>query len=216
MDSRVLTTRNIVKALGDKDAKVKALLNGSAIGYYGDKGNLKIDEGTPPGSSFLAKVAGNWEDEALTATRSSVRVVCCRLGVVLGRSGGALSKMLPPFKAGLGSSFGHGRQWFSWIHLDDLTEAFCFILENENIMGPINLTAPTPVTNQDFSRLLAHSLNRPFFMPPIPAPLLRLCMGEAADLILDSCRVIPAILIKRKFTFKFPDIESALANLLGR
>jgi hypothetical protein len=213
MDSRILTTRNIAEALRDEKSRVRVLLSGSAIGYYGDKGDLSINENTPPGRDFLATVAENWEKEAMAAG-DSVRVIRCRLGVVLGRSGGVLAKMIPPFKAGLGAVLGSGRQWFSWIHIDDLIEAFNFILENEDIVGPVNLTSPNPVTDQDFTRTLARSLDKPLFMPAVPRPLLRLIMGEAANLVLDSAKTSPAILLDRKFAFKFADLDEALPNLI--
>jgi len=212
MDSRILTTRNIAEALKEGNSKVKVLISGSAVGYYGDKGDLAIDEGTPPGKDFLAQVAENWEKEAQVAEKSA-RVVRCRLGVVLGRSGGVLAKMTPPFKAGLGAPLGSGRQWFSWIHIDDLVEAFNFVLENENIVGPVNVTSPKPSTNRDFSHKLAESLNKPFFMPAVPGFLLRLVMGETSSLVLDSARVSPAVLRHKGFSFKYADIDSALTDL---
>lgn len=213
MESRILTTRNIVEALKDENSAVKVLINASAVGYYGDKGNLSIDEKTPPGVDFLARVAWNWEKEA-RAARKSVRVVRCRLGVVMGRGGGALAKMVKPFKAGLGAPLGSGRQWFSWVHIDDLAAAFNFILETGDIVGPVNLTSPQPVTNRDFSRTLARVLDKPFFMPAIPAFFLRLVMGEAASMVLDSARVLPTVLMDRKFVFRFADLEDALRDLL--
>lgn len=213
IDSRILTTRNIAKTLTEENSKVKVLLSGSAIGYYGDKGDLSIDEGAPAGTDFLAKVAENWEKEAQVA-EESVRVVRCRLGVVLGRSGGALAKMAPPFKLGFGAPLGSGRQWFSWIHINDLVEAFNFILENEAIIGPLNVTSPKPSTNQEFSRKLAQSLDKPFFMPAIPSFMLRLVMGEAASMVMDSAKVSPAVLLDKGFVFNFPDLEQALHDLL--
>ncbi|MFN2368240.1 MAG: TIGR01777 family oxidoreductase, partial [Desulfurivibrionaceae bacterium] len=212
MESRILTTRHIAEALKEEDSRVKVLLSGSAVGYYGDKGELTIDEGTPPGTDFLATVAEKWEKEARAADES-VRVVRCRLGVVLGSGGGVLAKMIPPFKAGLGAAMGSGRQWFSWIHIDDLIEAFNFILENEDIAGPVNLTSPKPLTNRDFSRQLASSLDKPLIMPAVPAPLLKLIMGEAASLVLDSAKVTPVVLLDRGFDFKFAELSTALNDL---
>ncbi len=215
MDSRILTTRHIVEALQDEDSRVKVLLSGSAVGYYGDKGVLKIHEGTPPGADFLATVAEKWEKEA-RAAGESVRVVRCRLGVVLGSGGGVLAKMIPPFKVGLGAAIGSGRQWFSWIHIDDLIEAFNFILENEDIAGPVNLTSPKPLTNRDFSRQLASSLDKPFIMPSVPALLLKLIMGEAARLVLDSARVLPTVLLDKGFKFRFAELSTALNDLVPK
>ncbi|MDT8334458.1 MAG: TIGR01777 family oxidoreductase [Desulfurivibrionaceae bacterium] len=214
MDSRVLATRNIAAALRDRNSRVKVLVSGSAVGYYGDKGDLAIHEGTPAGADFLARVAENWETEALVAGES-VRVVHCRLGVVLGPNGGVLAKMAPPFKAGLGAVLGSGKQWFSWIHIDDLVEAFNFILENEDVAGPVNLTSPKPATNREFSRLLADSLGKPLFLPAVPGLLLKLIMGETANLVLDSARVSPAVLLGKQFVFRFSDLSTALHDLLS-
>ncbi|MDF1578443.1 MAG: TIGR01777 family oxidoreductase [Desulfobulbales bacterium] len=214
MDSRVLATRNIAAALRDRNSRVKVLVSGSAVGYSGDKGDLAIHEGTPAGADFLARVAENWETEALVAGES-VRVVRCRLGVVLGPNGGVLAKMAPPFKAGLGAVLGSEKQWFSWIHIDDLVEAFNFILENEDVAGPVNLTSPKPATNREFSRLLADSLGKPLFLPAVPGLLLKLIMGETANLVLDSARVSPAVLLGKQFVFRFSDLSTALHDLLS-
>lgn len=212
--SRLLTTGNIVAAMRAPAATVKTLINGSAIGYYGDCGDREINEKTPSGSNFLAGVAGRWENAALAAADIPVRVVCCRTGVVLGRTGGALQKMLPAFRWGLGCPFGQGNQWFSWIHLDDLVAGFCLVLENNEVSGLVNFTAPAPVTNRAFGRALADALRRPFFLPAVPAPLLRLVMGDTADLLLDSQKVRPEVLTGHGFVFRYPELGPALVDLL--
>ena len=214
IDSRVMTTRNIATSLNEPDSKVHTLINASAIGYYGDTGENAVSEDAPSGDDFLAEVTRKWEAEAIKCT--SARVVCCRFGVVLGRSGGPLARMLPAFRAGLGSPLGSGRQWFSWIHIDDLIEAIWFILKQETLTGPINLIAPEPVTNRQFSISLARALKRPFFMPSLPSFMLRLLLGETATLILNSNKVRPAVLEKGGFIFRFADINSALADLVGK
>lgn len=214
-ESRILTTRNIVAAANDPAAHVKTLLSGSAIGYYGNCGNKEIMETDPAGSNFLADIARKWEMEAAAATKSSLRVIFCRLGVVLGRSGGALSKMLPAFRLGLGSALGSGHQWFSWIHERDLIEAMCFVLEHGDISGPVNFTAPAAVTNRQFSKSLALALHRPFFLPAIPAPLLKLALGETSTLVLDSQKIRPGVLQANNFEFRFPEITAALENLVN-
>jgi uncharacterized protein (TIGR01777 family) len=214
ISSRVMTTRNVATALNEPDSLVRTLINASAIGYYGNTGEIEVTETAPPGNDFLAEVTRKWEAEAVKC--SSARVVCCRFGVVLGKSDGPLAKMLPAFRFGLGSSLGSGRQWFSWIHIDDLIEAICFILDQETLTGPINLTAPEPVTNRQFSISLAQALKRPFFMPSLPSFMLKLLLGETASLLLNSNKVKPAILEKSSFIFKFGDIDSALVGLVGR
>jgi uncharacterized protein (TIGR01777 family) len=214
IDGRVISSRNISAALNDTDSQIHTLINGSAIGYYGDTGNIEVTEKTGPGSDFLAEVTGKWEAAALKC--SSARVVCCRFGVVLGRSGGSLLKMLPAFKAGFGSALGNGKQWFPWIHIDDLVAAICFVLNHKNLAGPVNLTAPEPLTNSQFSRSLARALKRPYFMPAIPSFILKLFLGEAAALLLNSNKVRPNILKENGFTFTFTDIDSALADLVRK
>jgi uncharacterized protein (TIGR01777 family) len=211
--SRVMSTRNIATALNEPDSQVRTLINASAIGYYGDTGEIEVTEKAPSGSDFLAEVTRKWEAEATRC--SSARVACCRFGVVLGKSAGPLARMLPAFRAGLGSPLGSGNQWLPWIHIDDLTEAICFILDHENLAGPINLTAPEPVTNRQFSISLARTLKRPFFMPPLPSFMLRLLLGETASLLLNSNKIKPAILEKSGFIFKFGGIDSALTDLVG-
>ena len=213
-NSRILTTRNIVQAIGKPSSRVTTLISGSAIGYYGDCGSREITEDDPPSKKFLSTIARKWEQEALQAEKKGVRVILCRVGIVLGRSGGTLGKMIPAFRLGLGSALGNGQQWFSWIHEDDLVRAICLMIANNDIKGPVNLTAPNPVTNFDFSKSLAQTLHRPFFLPNIPDSLLMYVMGETSTLVLDSLKIRPQALLSNNFIFKYPEISAALQNLL--
>lgn len=213
-NSRVLTTRNIVEALHQPESRVKVLISGSAVGFYGDRGNEELSEESTGGNGFLAEVCKAWEAEAGRAEVLGVRVVRCRLGVVLGDNGGALSKMTPLFRAGLGARLGNGRQWFPWIHLHDLLEIFDLLLNTRDISGAINCVAPEMVTNRDLTGTLARSMHRPLLMPPVPAFVLRTIQGEAGNLLLDSTKVHPGVLSGAGFIFKFPTLSSALADLV--
>jgi len=206
-NSRILTTRNIVNAI--PDGKAITLISTSAAGYYGNCGDDILSEGKGAGHDFLARVCIDWEKEALLARQKGSRVVCARFGVVLGKNGGALSKMIPAYRLFVGGPLGNGRQWFPWIHIDDLISAVFFVMENENIKGPVNFCSPNPVRNNDFSKTLGKVLNRPAFFRT-PAFLLRLAAGELGDLLLNSQRAVPSILISSGFTFKYPDLGAAL------
>ncbi|MEW5722539.1 MAG: TIGR01777 family oxidoreductase [Thermodesulfobacteriota bacterium] len=210
-DSRVLTTRNLVQAVSREPRPGRVLLSASAVGYYGFRGDEEIDETGLPGDDFLAGVARAWEAEALKAREAGARVGLMRFGVVLGPGGGALSRMIPLFRLGLGGRLGHGRQWFSWIHLADLVRAAAFLLEAQDASGPFNFTAPTPVTNAELTRALARVLKRPAFLP-VPAFLMRLALGEFASTLLKGQRVVPSRLEKSKFGFLYRSIESAVQN----
>jgi len=211
-ESRVLTTRNIVDALPSGAAKA-ALLSTSAVGYYGFRGDEELSEGTSPGSDFLAGVCRRWEEEALKAERKGARVIITRFGIVLGKGGGALSRMLPLFRMGLGGRLGDGEQWFSWIHMDDLTGALKFLLNNESASGPYNLTSPGPVKNRELAASLGRALHRPAHLPA-PAPLIRLMMGEMGNVLLKGQRVVPARLQEAGFVFKHADLAGAIADVL--
>ncbi|MEM5789275.1 MAG: TIGR01777 family oxidoreductase [Syntrophobacteraceae bacterium] len=214
LESRILTTRNIVKALNNSGSD-KVLLNASAVGYYGGRlDDVILDERSSPGSDFMSEICVKWEDEASKAARSGVRVVLCRFGVVLGRSGGALSKMLPAFRYFLGSSIGSGRQWFPWIHEEDLVRIFFHALETCDLAGPVNCVSPNPVRNAEFGKTLAESLGRAVILPAIPAFLPRLALGEFADVLVKGQRAVPKKLLDTGFTFHFPMLRSALENLL--
>jgi len=213
-DSRILTTRNLVEAITAHPGKRITLLNGSAVGYYGFQNGEALDESGTPGNDFLAQLVQEWEAEALRAEQSGARVVLCRIGVILGRDGGALSRMLGIFKLGLGSPLGSGEQWFSWIALHDLVNIFLYLIENEEISGPVNCTAPHPVTNKELTRVLGKALHRPVFLPAAPSFMLKKVMGEFSDVFLKGQKVIPAKLLKNGFGFRFPLISEAFDDLI--
>jgi len=208
--SRILTTRNVVDAI--PSGRGVTLFSTSAVGYYGFSGDEELDETAPAGDDFLSRLAVDWENEALAARGKGVRVVTTRFGIVLGK-GGALEQMALPFRFFVGGPIGDGRQWFSWIHLDDLCRAFAFLLQETDIDGPVNFAAPMPVRNSELTAAIGKVLGRPTFMPA-PGFMIRLVMGELGDVILNGQRVVPRLLESRGFTFRFPDIEKALRDLL--
>ncbi|MDM8515983.1 TIGR01777 family oxidoreductase [Desulfobacterales bacterium HSG16] len=215
-DSRILTTRNLVNALPEKPEKSEnkeiIFLSTSAAGYYGDRADEMLYENTTPGDDFLAKVCLDWEKEALLAEKKGARVALMRFGVVLGKNGGALAKMIPAFKLFVGGPIGTGKHWFPWIHINDLLSAITFILENNDIKGPVNLGAPDPVRNHDLAKALGSVLKRPSFMPA-PAFMIKFFMGELGKTLLNSQRMIPDKLVKNGFEFEFPEICNALRDL---
>ncbi|MGA9769761.1 MAG: TIGR01777 family oxidoreductase [Blastocatellia bacterium] len=213
-DSRVISTRNLVNGFRSMDGKPAALITGTAIGFYGDRGDEKLYEASPPGRGFMSEVCQAWESESHQARSLGMRVVEVRTGVVLSAEGGALQKMLTPFKLGVGGPIGSGRQWFSWIHIDDIVGIFHHALLVSSLSGPVNGTAPEPVTNADFTRHLGHALHRPAFLP-VPAFGLKALMGEMSEVVLGSQRVFPQIALESKYEFLYPTLEPALANLLG-
>ena len=213
-ESRLLTTRNLVAALAGRKDKDTVLLSTSAVGYYGFQENEILDEGSPPGDDYLANLARDWETEALRAEQYGVRVLICRFGIVLGRDGGALAQMVPLFRKGLGSALGSGNQWFSWIHEQDLVNIFSFLIEQKAVSGPINLTAPEPVTNTAFTKALGRALGRPTFLPAVPGFVLKMIKGEFGTLLLNGQRVIPKRLIDAGFRFQFPAVQDALNDLV--
>lgn len=208
-DSRVLGTRNLVAGL--RAAPVKALVSASATGYYGSRGDEELTEDSGPGGDFLADVCRNWEAEA---ARSGVRTVAVRIGIVLGADGGALKRMLPPFRLGLGGRLGDGRQWMSWIHVDDLVALLLHGLEQEGLSGPLLGTSPSPETNRDFTATLGRVLGR-WTILAMPAWQLRLIVGPVADVLLGSQRCRPERTLKSGFAFRHPDLEPALRSLLA-
>ena len=209
--SRILTTRNVVKSL--PESRSITLISTSAVGYYGNRNNDVLKESEPPGDDFLAVVCKDWEREAFRALDKGIRVVATRFGVVLGKNGGILAKMIPLFRYCIGGPLGSGMHWFSWVHMDDLLSAIMFVLENKAINGSINLCAPNPVRNIDFAKTLGHMLNRPACMPA-PACILRLVMGEFGKFILNSQRAIPDKLLKPGFEFQYPGIKEAFREVL--
>jgi uncharacterized protein (TIGR01777 family) len=213
-ESRTRGTETIARALAGMPQPPRVLVSASAIGYYGDRGATVCDEATSPGKGFLPEVCVAWEAAAAPAAQAGIRVVHPRIGVVLANEGGALQKMLPPFRMGVGGRLGSGQQYFSWITLDDLVRALVFSIEQETVRGPVNATAPAPVTNNEFTKALGRVLSRPTFFP-VPAIMARLAFGEMADaLLLASTRVVPAALENHGFQFAQREIEPALRSLL--
>lgn len=206
-ESRILTTRHLVRGL--PSGKPVVLISASGVGFYGNRGDEVLTEDAPAGDDYLAGLSKDWEGEALAATAKGARVVLARLGVVLGKGGGAMAQMIPAFKSFLGGPIGNGRQWFPWIHLEDLSAAMLFLLERPEISGPVNLCAPDPVTNRDFAGALGRALKRPALMPA-PAFMVRMALGEFADVLLGSQRAVPKKLQQHHFGFRYPDIQSAV------
>jgi uncharacterized protein (TIGR01777 family) len=214
-DSRVSGTRLIADALAAMNNPPRVLINASAIGYYGDRGDERLVEQSAPGHGFLPEVCQAWEAAVEPAERTGIRVVRLRIGVVLSSRGGALQRMLPPFRFGLGGPIGRGRRFTSWISLDDLVGAIHFLLFESGVSGAVNAVAPTPVRNAEFTRELARVLKKPAFVP-VPPPALRLALGEMADeLLLAGNRIYPSRLREAGFRFQYPDLESALRFELG-
>ena len=210
--SRVQTTRNMVDALTGHG---QTLLSTSAVGLYGSRGDEVLDEQAVAGDDFLARLSMDWEQAALAAEHKGVRVAIMRFGVVLGAGGGALGQMLPAFRMFAGGPLGSGRQWFSWIHMDDLIAAIRFLMENTSSRGVYNFCAPGVVRQREFARALGKALGRPALMP-VPAMALRLMMGAVAGVLLASQRVRPQRLIDEGFAFSFPEVTPALADLVKR
>jgi hypothetical protein len=211
-DSRILTTRNVVDALPADQTVV--LCSASGAGYYGNRGDDVLKEDEKPGEDFLASVSVDWEAEALRATEKDVRVALMRFGVILGKDGGALAKMIPAFKSFVGGPIGSGSQWFPWMHLTDLMAAILFIAENPGVEGPLNFCAPRPVTNRELASTLGDVLGRPAFMPA-PAFMIRALLGEFGNVLLDSQRTIPDKLLSHGFEFQYPDIKSAIQAVVS-
>jgi uncharacterized protein (TIGR01777 family) len=215
-DSRVTGTRNLVEGLSALDADVRpsVLLSSSAIGYYGAHGAEPIDEEAPAGAGFLAQVCAAWEAEARAVASLQMRAVQVRTGVVLDRAGGALEKMLPPFRVGVGGPVAGGRQYVAWIHRDDLVGIMLAALEDARWSGPINATAPEPVSNREFSQALGHALHRPALLP-VPALALRALYGEMAEIVTTGVRAVPARALVLGYGFKYPQLDEALRAALA-
>jgi len=212
--SRVDSTRILVDALAGLRHKPKAFVCASAIGYYGDRGDEILTESSEPGGDILAQLARDWEAEAMRADRAHIRTVCLRFGIILAAQGGAFPRMLLPFKLGVGGRFGSGRQWMSWVALEDAVRAARLAIVTDAVSGPVNVVAPSPVRNAAFARILAGVLRRPAIFAA-PAFLLRVTLGEMADpLLLSSQRVRPEQLLARNFTFRFADLQNALETML--
>jgi uncharacterized protein (TIGR01777 family) len=211
-DSRILSTRNVVDALPAGHSVV--LCSASGAGYYGNRGDDLLNEDERPGNDFLASVSLDWEAEALKGAAKGIRVALMRFGVVLGKGGGALAKMIPAFRFFVGGPFGSGKQWFSWIHLTDLMTAILFVCEHPQVSGPLNFCAPHPVRNRKLAGTLGEVLGRPAIMPA-PALMVRAVLGEFSNVLLDSQRTIPAKLLSHGFEFQYPDIKSAIKEVVS-
>jgi uncharacterized protein (TIGR01777 family) len=218
LDSRVATTRHVAKALAHKpsggDGRPRVLVNASAIGYYGPRGEEELDETSPPGSDFMAQVCIAWEKATEAAQRAGVRCVPVRIGVVLDREGGAMAKMLLPFKLFAGGPVAGGRQWMSWIHCDDLVGLIELALDRADATGPLNGTAPNPVTNREFAKALGRALRRPAIFPT-PGFMLRLTLGEVAGVVATGQKVLPRRALALGYTFGYPTLDAALAQILA-
>jgi uncharacterized protein (TIGR01777 family) len=214
LDSRVAGTALISKTIMGLQHPPRVFISSSAVGYYGDTGSVIIDESAPNGSGFLAAVCRDWENAVNLPADSGVRTVTIRLGMVVAAEGGAMGKLLPVFRAGLGGKNGAGRQYMSWISIDDVVAAIQFLLEKDSARGVFNLVAPNPVTNQEFMKTLAAVLHRPAIFP-VPGLMLKLIFGEmATETILSGSNVQPAALLREGYQFKHPDLQPALKDLL--
>lgn len=210
-DSRILTTRNLVESLPEN--KEIIFCSTSATGYYGNRGDDKLTESEAVGDDFLARVCRDWEAEAFRAEEKGARVVAMRFGVVLGKNGGAMKQMAPAFRFFVGGPLGNGMQWFPWIHLDDLSAAILFSLENPDVRGPVNFVSPGSVRNCDFAKTLGQALKRPAFMPS-PAFMIRLILGEFGTSLLSSQRALSDKLSGYGFCFRYPDLDKAIRNIV--
>ena len=214
--SRIDTTRTLVGALAKMNARPSVLVSASAIGIYGDRGDEALTEESKPGTGFLADLTKEWEAEALKAEALGIRVVLARFGIILAREGGALAKMLTPFKLGAGGRLGSGKQWMSWATLEDVVAILKFAIENATVRGAINVVSPQPLQNAEFTKVLARAMHRPALFPA-PALVLRLALGEMADaLLLSSQRVAPQALEKLGYRFLHADLASAMAAVLAK
>jgi uncharacterized protein len=213
-DSRVLSTGNMAEALAQAAKRPALLVAASAIGYYGDRGDEVLNEESSGGQGFLAEVCREWEAASQAAANAGIRTVLTRFGIVLSTSGGALAKMLPPFRLGMGGRVGSGGQWWSWVALDDVVGAIEHVMKTDALAGPVNVVSPSPVTNREFTGSLASALSRPAIFP-MPAFAARLALGQMAnELLLASQRVEPAKLRASGYRFQSPDLGAALAAIL--
>jgi uncharacterized protein (TIGR01777 family) len=215
LSSRISTTRVLAESIQNADVRPKVLISASAIGYYGPHGDEYVTEDTPPATDFLAEVCKDWEAEALKAEKLGMRVVLVRIGGVLESDGGALPQMTIPFKFFLGGPIGNGKQWFSWIHRDDVVGIAKYALENNSIAGPVNATAPNPVTNREFSSALGKTLKRPSWLS-VPELVVKTTLGELGAVLLTGQRVLPEKALKAGYTFKYSEVNEALRAIFGK
>ena len=213
-DSRVGLTSELIDVIATAESKPGVMVSGSAVGYYGNRGDMVLDEDSDFSDDFGHRLCAAWEEQALRALDHGVRVCLLRTGLVIGKDGGFLRRMLPVFKLGLGGRIGDGRQWMSWIHLDDHVAMTEHLLDNSQLDGVFNATAPNPVTNREFTDCLARLLNRPAFFP-VPASALKLVLGETAELLLGGQRVMPARLQRTQFRFRYESLQEALREALN-
>jgi uncharacterized protein (TIGR01777 family) len=210
--SRIGTTRSVVAAIGSAKKKPSVLVSASGAGYYGHVVDGDVTEDAPKGTGFLADLCGDWEAEAMKAAASGVRVVTLRMGVVLGSQGGALKKMLLPFRLFAGGTLGTGRQWFPWIHLEDEIGFILYAIGQAEISGPVNLAAPEPATMAQFCKSLGKAMHRPSWAP-VPGVVLKLALGEMAEMILTGQRMVPKRVVEAGYVFRYPTLEDALGEI---
>ncbi len=213
-DSRIQTTARLIEFISKSDQKPGVLISGSAIGYYGDQGDTPLDETSASHDEFSHQLCRDWEAEADKARQYGVRVCILRTGLVIGEGGGFLKPMIRSFRLGLGGRLSNGQQWMSWVHIDDHIAMICALLEDASLDGIFNATAPNPVTNQEFTQTLANVLRRPAFLP-MPAGMLRLLLGEMADLLLGGQRVMPARFQQAGFQFRYSELDPALRQAVS-
>jgi uncharacterized protein len=211
-DSRVHGTRTMIETFARLEKKPKVFISASAIGFYGDRGDEEMTETSSAGDTFLSEVSKEWESESRRAEDMGIRTVLLRNGIVLSKEGGALATMMTPFKLGVGGVVGSGKQWMSWVSLDDVVGIVNYVLENETLRGAVNVASPNPVTNEEFTRTFGEVLYRPTFLP-LPEFAVNLVFGEMGDaLLIDSTKVVPKRLLDAGYEFKYPDLKSALEN----
>ena len=215
LDSRINTARALIATVKESGRGPKVFVSASAVGYYGDGGEAELAESAPNGSDFLATVCRKWEEVARTSETAGMRWVSVRTGIVLGKGGGMLAKLLPIFKWGLGGPMGSGKQWFSWIYMDDLLNVYKTVTLDDTFSGPVNAVSPNPVRNKELAKAIGNTLKRPAFLP-VPGFLLKLVMGELGSVVVMSQKVIPQKLTDNKFSFICPTIEKALEKSMGK
>ncbi len=213
-DSRVVGTRNLVAGLRGLDKKPEVLVSASAVGYYGDRADEELDESSEAGRGFLADVCTEWEREALAAEALGIRVVCVRIGIVLAPGGGALARMLTPFKMGAGGRLGSGKQWMPWIHIDDVVGVLLHASRTAAVRGAMNAVSPQPVTNAEFTRALGHAVHRPAFLP-VPKAALRIAFGEMSEILMASQRALPRVAERTGYAFQHSELAGALAAVMA-